>query len=361
MDYAIVSFILIFLVGLMFYIRKKGAVDVGNGIYPIQKKQIYQPEFEPAIFSNAMAITLENVSDNRVFSDFPEISVIDRERKAGNMKKALSLTHEGIKKYPDSFLFYGRASEILINSNELDVAEELQKKAILYSKVKTYACDDMAKIALRRGNIEGAVVWWLRACHLQLKENNFNYPRCFLSLYYICLELGREKTAHFFMEKAAHCGYGALAFDKQGKSEQQQIARRLQQENMADVFLVMCNQMIEAVLPSNPQPSETMDVSGERHSEEAKFLMKKGIETEEKILKSQLEAAHTESMKYLASQSSKVEKTWDFIQEKFPNTSFSSNNLIQLGFDGSDIENILQSLMDARLIKSTGLRQFSIR
>ena len=111
--------------------------------------------------SDALDFKYKNESDDRTFKDFPILEIIDDLIEAGEYSEAQKKIFIEIEKFPDLFLFYTRLKKVYIGLNDLETPKSILLNSLEKCKIKTYICDDMAKIEEVSGNKLSAVKWWL--------------------------------------------------------------------------------------------------------------------------------------------------------------------------------------------------------
>ncbi len=130
------------------------------------------------------------VPDKRTASDFMEVDEIDKLINDDNYATALALVQECLIRHPDFYVFHGRRAHLYSAMGDGEKEKEAYLEALEKSLRKYYACDSLAQLAFEQGNDHDAVLWWVRACDLQLQIDEMRYPRCFICLAYVAVGLG---------------------------------------------------------------------------------------------------------------------------------------------------------------------------
>lgn len=142
------------------------------------------------------------VPDKRTASDFAEVDDIDRLVQAQDFTSALALVDRCLAKHPDFYVFHGRRAHIYSLMRDTEKEKAAHSDALERSLRKYYACDSLAQLAFDSGNDRDAVLWWVRACDLQLQVREMRYPRCFICLAYVAVGLGDAESERWLRECA---------------------------------------------------------------------------------------------------------------------------------------------------------------
>ena len=175
-------------------------------------------------------------ADNRWFSHFEELPEIDRLKKSGDLEAAIKLCMDGLKKYPDSFLFYGRAADIYDSLNQKENAIKILKEGLTKSLSKCSIAKNLAERAFKSNDYREAILWWIRAGVMQLESGIMVEYQPFLNLAYICQPIHLQKEEQWFLSLADRASsQGPIRFDQNGANLRHNLIQKALNEEDNEV------------------------------------------------------------------------------------------------------------------------------
>lgn len=147
------------------------------------------PELE-AFVAECFDYTYKSVPDSRTASDFPEWVEIDRLTEDGNYEAALKIIDDCLSRHPDSYVIHVRRGIVYKQMGNRTEEVRAYKEALEKSSRKYYACDSLAQLAFEDGNDHDAVLWWVRACDMQLQTQELRHALSFVCLAYVSSGIG---------------------------------------------------------------------------------------------------------------------------------------------------------------------------
>lgn len=171
-------------------------------------------------------VNYQERDDDRWFSHFKELPQIDTLRKSGQKQEALSLCRKGLQQYPDSFLFYVRAADLLDGLGKADEADQLLKEGLSKSLSKCSIARVLADRAFEKNDYRNAIRWWITAGVLQLESKIMVDKMPFLNLAYVCQPIGIKDTETWLLAMADRASNeGPVRFNAEGAELRHQVAR----------------------------------------------------------------------------------------------------------------------------------------
>jgi tetratricopeptide (TPR) repeat protein len=173
-------------------------------------------------------LPFEEEEDDRLFANFKELPRIDALRGRGRRREALMLCRQGIRRHPDSFLFYQRAADIYDDLGKPARAERMLRKGLERSRSRCSLCCRLGDRALQRKEYRTAVLWWIRGAALQVVAGRYVDMEPFLNLAYVCRAMEMHDEEKWLLELAdrASC-QGPVRYDEAGVELRFRAARRL--------------------------------------------------------------------------------------------------------------------------------------
>lgn len=179
-----------------------------------------------SFIATCLDVKYQERNDDRWFSQFRELPKIDSLRNSGKKKEALSLCQKGLKKFPDSFLFYLRAADLCDELNRSDEAEQVLKEGLSKSLSKCSIAGKLADRAFAKQNYRDAIRWWIMAGVLQLESKIMVDKMPFLNLAYVCQPIGIKDTESWLFAMADRASNeGSVRFNGEGAQLRHQLAR----------------------------------------------------------------------------------------------------------------------------------------
>lgn len=182
--------------------------------------------------------------DERTYLDFADqLKRIDALcRRSGKKREreltvALSLARKGLAEHPDCYLFFNRMAAVLFALDRYGEAETLLIDALAKSRSKSEIANELGEFGMRRGEFDKAVLWWVRACALQMKAKSLFFCVPFLNLAHVAEQCGARESAVYLFALARRADPSAPPALGPEDAEQRYKIARFQLELGDDRYL----------------------------------------------------------------------------------------------------------------------------
>lgn len=196
----------------------------------------------------------KGVPDKRTASDFTEVADIDGLISASDYIGALALVQKCLTKHPDFYVFHSRQAQIYSAMGDTEKEKKAYWEALEKSLRKYYACDSIAQSAFEQNDGRDAVLWWVRACDLQLRCREMRYPRCFVCLAYVAAGLGDADLNEWFISCADQTP-SSIDLNGEAASKHYQLGVQASRAGYSESFLAAFRELRRRSSVSHPTSS----------------------------------------------------------------------------------------------------------
>jgi tetratricopeptide (TPR) repeat protein len=205
----------------------------GKGTPPLASHDAASDQFAAECFD----YEYRSVPDSRTADDFPEWVEIDRLTRDGQYEAALAIIDHSLSRHPDSYVIHSRKG--LTYKLMGNRGEELRacNDALERSSRKYYACDSLGQLAFEEGNDRDAVLWWVRACDMQLQTRELRYARSFACLAYISTGIGFDAEGVAWLWSCVERTPSPIDFTAEVAGEYMAVGTRAFQADYGKAFL----------------------------------------------------------------------------------------------------------------------------